>query len=580
MKNQFFIILFVIVRFSVNGQTYPVDTSAFHIVSAIGGKFLTVKNSNDEAGATLEIRDHPGSISEPTKVSQIWTLQEFGSKHSYFIKGRQGKVIDVKEGNTQNGATVHMWNFGGYSNHRWTLIDAGNNYFYIKNWATGKLLEVKGGINENGRQVWSYQKNNTASQKWRFVKVQENANDELLSGEPTNCEHGFSFIGTQDIELNSARIYYCPQKKDEWESITKQQFGMSAKNRTNHYIGWSAADKDGIPCVGKNWYPLADMKKVHCGKLCEIGYFDAVEETSTGKSWFADRHEKDFNLHVPPFSPFMYQIDKSIINYNTQIEFCNFNCKQNWASCGSSLAMEGEITPDDEFLANPNNPWLGIKNLNADSSSLFLNQNFGMYGPWLREWVHCNHPEIHPAEMIWSETIFPNIKYLGLFQDDSDRFGNYTDYPDYNDANNAYQISRTSTNLARREEMKRKVHPWVSTPLSGQFYICIEIDPTSAKKTTYTIDVQKSREVVTKSQSSKIPAREYTGKTRSIKNNGVEIFRVTELQDDENDVAVRFDLFKEKNSNKILGYMVISAAVSRDLNGKEGYMMIRLDRNN
>jgi hypothetical protein len=370
MKKQLSIILVVLLRLSANGQNYPIDTSAYHIVSAIGGKFLTVKNGSDEAGATLEIRDHIGAISEPTSASQIWTLQEFGSRHSYFIKGRQGKVIDVKDGNTQNGASVQMWNFGGYSNHRWTLVDAGNNYFYVKNWTTGKLLEVKGGVNENGRQVWSYQKNNTASQKWRFVKVEESANDELLSGEPTNCDHGYSFTGTQDIEINTASIYYCPQKQDEWAAIMKQQFGMSAKNRINHYIGWSAADKDGIPFYDRNWFPIADMKKVHCGKLCEIGYFDAVEETSTPKSWFADRDEKDFNLHVLPFSPFKYQIDKTIIDYDTKIEFvANANCKQNWATCnnGSELAMEGEITPDDEFLADPNNPWLGVKNSNGTS---------------------------------------------------------------------------------------------------------------------------------------------------------------------------------------------------------------------
>ena len=574
-----FIILLVILGFSVNAQNYPVDTSAFHIVSAIGGKFLTVKNSSDEAGATLEIRDHPGSISEPTMVNQIWTLQEFGSKHSYFIKGRQGKVIDVKDGNTENGATIQMWNFGGYTNHRWKLVDAGNNYFYIVNWKTGKVLSVRGGVNENGNQVWSYLKNNTPAQKWRFTKVEENANDELLSGEPTNCEHGFNFIGNTDIEVTSARIYYCPQKQDEWESIMKQQFGISAKNRINHYIGWSAADKDGIPGVRRNWFPLADMKKVHCGKLCQIGYFDAVDETSWPKSWAADRDEKDFNLHVLPSSPFMYQIEKSIIDYDTQIEFLNINCKQNWVTCGTTLAMEGEITPDDEFLADPNNPWLGVKN-SEGTSSLFLNQNFGMYGPWLKERIHCNHPEIHPAEMIWSETIFPNVKYLSLFQDDSDRFGYYTDYPDYQDIWNEAQRIPTPANLAKLEEVKRQTHPWALPPLSGQFYICIEIDPTSTTKTSYTIDVQKSREVVTASEASKIQPREYEGKTRVIKNNGVEVFKVTELQPNGNDIAIRFDLFKEKNTSKILGYMVISAAVSRDIDGKEGYMIIRLDRNN
>jgi hypothetical protein len=202
------------------------------------------------------------------------------------------------------------------------------------------------------------------------------------------------------------------------------------------------------------------------------------------------------------------------------------------------------------------------------------------YGTWLKERIHCNHPEIHPAEMIWSETIFPNVKYLGLFQDDSDRFGDYSDYPDYSSALYQYNQFPSPTTKAKLEEAKRKVHPWAATPLSGQFYVCLEIDPNSSVKTNYTIDVQTSREVVTQNEESTIPVSEYKGKTRAIRSNGVEIFKVTELQNNESDIAVRFDLFKEKNSNKILGYMVISAAVSRNLDGKEGYMIIRLDKSN
>ena len=556
--------------YDVFSQNYPCDTAAYYIISAIGNKYLTVKDANVEAGARLEIRSFTGNDATHPYPNQVWTLQEFGNKHHYFIKSRQGKVIDLKDGRTENRADVQMWGFGGYANHRWQLTDAGGGFFYITNWTSGKVLEVSGGVNENGRPVWSYQKNNTSAQKWKFVKTTETLTDELLTGEPTVCENKYSFAGTQDIELNTAEIKYCPQKEDEWESVVKQQLGISAKNRTNHYIGWSAAGVDGALGVlaGRNWYPIADMKKVHIGKLCEIGYFNAKEETDIleGK-WFADDQEKDFNLHVLPSSAFSYQIEKSIVRYNPNLKFggvLSIDCIDNWVKCESTLAMEGEITADDEFIANPNNPWLGIKNLTG-TSSLFLNQNIGMYGPWVNEEVHCNHPEIHPVEMLWSETVFPNVKYLCLFQDDSDRFGYYSNFPDYEDASD-------------KVEAMKKVHPWAATPLSGQFFIAFELNLIKKQKINYTIDVQASREVVTTIAEAQIPAKEYQGKTRVIKNNGVEVFRVTEQQENPNDVGIRFELFKNKEGNKILGYMVISAAVSRNLDGKEGYMVIRLDK--
>lgn len=561
--------------FSANAQNYPVDTSSYHIVSAIGNKYLTVKGGSDEKGALLEIRSLIGGNINNPAANQIWSLQEFGNQHHYFIRSRLGWVIDLKDGNEDNGATIHMWGMGGYANHRWQITDAGGGYFFIKNWKSGKVLDVKGGVNENGTPVWSYQQNNSNSQKWRFVKIRGRDDDELISGEPTYCPYKYSFAGRDDIELTTSNIRYCPQKQQEWETIVNQQFGISAKNRTNHYIGWSAAGVPGALGVlaERNWQPIADMKKVHIGKLCKVGYFDAKQQTSVleGK-WFAHDQEKDFGIHVLPSSSFSYQIEKSIVRFNPNLKFggrLEIDCRDNWDNCGTHKDMEGEITPDDEFIANPNNPWFGIRN-QSGTSSLFLNQNVGMYGPWVNELVHCNHPEIHPMEMFWSQTVFPNVHYLCLFQDDSDRFGYYSNFPDYDDS--------LSFHGGDVQKAMKNIHPWAATPLSGQFFIAFEIDPVKKEKTEYIIDVQASREVVTTTPQSKIPSAEYAGKTRVIKNNGVEVLKITETQTNGDDIAIRFELFKNKEGNKILGYAIISAAVSRNLDGKEGYMVIRLDK--
>ncbi len=559
---------------------YPNINNSYHIVSAVGNKFLTVKDANTENGALLEIRDFIGSNVMQPEANQVWTVQEFGNEHDFFIKSRQGRVMDLKDNNVANGTPIQLWGLVANFNQRWKLISAGDGYFYISNWKSGKVLDVSGGVDQNGTKVQNYQRNNSISQKWKFVKITGPNNSALLTGEPTYCEKKYDFL-EWELELNTAGIGYCPQKQEEWESVMTQQLGISAKNRTNHYIGWSAAEKPGFligDVAGRNWYPIADVKKVHVGKLCEIGYFDAVAETTFPISLTVDRQEKDFNLHVYPSPPFSYQIENSIIRFDPSIEFAGFfDCIDNQVKCGNTRVMEGEITPDDAFISNSSNPWLGNKNYNG-TSTLFLNQNIGIYGPWINEEVHCNHPEIHPVEMLWSETSDPNVKYLCLFQDDSDRFGYYSNYPDYTDAETMYNKIPIPKYKKEFEAAKAKVHPWAASPISGQFFVAFQIDPSSSAKINYTISVETSREVATSLAASKIPSVEYMSKTRVIKKSGVELFKVTELQANENDIAIRFELFKKKNSEIILGYMVISAAVSRDLDGKEGYMILKLTK--
>lgn len=559
---------------------YPNINNSYHIVSAVGNKFLTVKDANTDDGALLEIRDFIGTDVNRPAANQVWTVQEFGNQHNYFIKSRQGRVMDLKNGVVTDGNPIQLWGMSGNINQMWQLFDAGDGYFYISNWKSGKVLDVSGGVDQNGTKVQNYSKNSSVSQKWKFVKITGPDNGALLTGEPTFCGKQYEFL-EWELDLSRADIGYCPQKQDEWESIVLTQLGISAKSRTNHYIGWSAAEKPGFligDVAGRNWYPIADVKKVHVGKLCEVGYFDAVAETRTGISWTVDREEKDFNLHVLPDPYFSYQIEKSIIRFDPTIEFAGFyDCIDNWVKCGNVLAMEGEITPDDAFIANSTNPWLGNKNYTGTSTH-FLNQKIGMYGPWINEEVHCNHPEIHPVEMLWSETSDPNVKYLCLFQDDSDRFGYYANYPDYTDAETIYKMLPFGKYKRNFEAAKAKVHPWAASPTSGQFFVAFQIDPSSSSKINYTISVETSREVVTSLAPSKIPSVEYMGKTRVIKKSGVELFKVTELQSNENDIGIRFELFKKKNSEIILGYMVVSAAVSNNLDGKEGYMVIKLTK--
>lgn len=82
-----------------------------------------------------------------------------------------------------------------------------------------------------------------------------------------------------------------------------------------------------------------------------------------------------------------------------------------------------------------------------------------MYGPWIYDVGHCDHPEIHPAEQIWwTDTAF------------TDYAGNVKVY-------NLNVIADSSKRFWWRSQMdgSNKMHPWGAPPITGVFAIAFEL---------------------------------------------------------------------------------------------------------
>ena len=55
------------------------------------------------------------------KASQAVILEnEF-----YIIKAPNGKVLEVKNFNTENGAAIQLWSYAGHPWQQWQFVDAG-----------------------------------------------------------------------------------------------------------------------------------------------------------------------------------------------------------------------------------------------------------------------------------------------------------------------------------------------------------------------------------------------------------------------------------------------------------------------
>ena len=63
------------------------------------------------------------------KASQAVILEnEF-----YIIKAPNGKVLEVKNFNTENGAAIQLWSYAGHPWQQWQFVDAGEGRWRICN---------------------------------------------------------------------------------------------------------------------------------------------------------------------------------------------------------------------------------------------------------------------------------------------------------------------------------------------------------------------------------------------------------------------------------------------------------------
>ena len=98
------------------------------------------------------------------KASQAVILEnEF-----YIIKAPNGKVLEVKNFNTENGAAIQLWSYAGHPWQQWQFVDAGEGRWRIRNRFTGKFIDLAlGGVVEG---TWLHQWGRTSglSQCWEL----------------------------------------------------------------------------------------------------------------------------------------------------------------------------------------------------------------------------------------------------------------------------------------------------------------------------------------------------------------------------------------------------------------------------
>ena len=84
-----------------------------------------------------------------------------------------GKVADISNGSSANGANAQLYVSNGTSAQQWTVSYDSSGFATLQN-SSGKALDVENARATNGANIWQYTPNNTAAQKWVFLRNGDN----------------------------------------------------------------------------------------------------------------------------------------------------------------------------------------------------------------------------------------------------------------------------------------------------------------------------------------------------------------------------------------------------------------------
>ena len=149
--------------FNDKTSSIKVEKAQYTIVNRHSGKVLDISNSNTNNGANVQQWDSNGTNAQKWYITQ-------NSDYSFTITSvLNGKSLDVESWSTNNCANVQMWDCGnGQANQQWWITDLGNGYSSIINKHSNKSLDVSDWSTASGANVQQYDYNQQENQQWSF----------------------------------------------------------------------------------------------------------------------------------------------------------------------------------------------------------------------------------------------------------------------------------------------------------------------------------------------------------------------------------------------------------------------------
>ena len=144
---------------------YP---GVFRLIAKHSGKVADVQNGDTANGANV----WQWPVNESN--AQRWQVSHVAEGYYSFKNLLSGKFLGVQDAGTTNGTNVRQWEWTGTCAQLWKITHMGQGFHKIANKCSGKLLDVAGGpaaTNDGANiQIWDSIGTN-ANQQWRIETV-------------------------------------------------------------------------------------------------------------------------------------------------------------------------------------------------------------------------------------------------------------------------------------------------------------------------------------------------------------------------------------------------------------------------
>ncbi len=155
------------VTFKWSGTQASGGSTYYEIVNHNSGKVLDVTNASTSNGAMIQQWDYVGG------ANQQWQVVDVGGGYDEIVNRNSGLVLDVTNASTSNGAVIQQWAFtgGGGANQKWQVVGVGGGYDEIVNQNSGKVLDVTNVSTSNGAVIQQWDYVGGGNQQWQLVPV-------------------------------------------------------------------------------------------------------------------------------------------------------------------------------------------------------------------------------------------------------------------------------------------------------------------------------------------------------------------------------------------------------------------------
>ncbi|MFE2710040.1 glycosyl hydrolase family 95 catalytic domain-containing protein [Streptomyces mirabilis] len=121
------------------------------------------------------------------------------------VNRRSGKVLDIKDGSTADGATAIVWAWSGGINQQWRFQPNHDGSFRLVSVKSGKVLESPGGSTTKGQVLDQWTDNSATHQWWKVVPTSGGYCRlvNVKSGLCADAENGATADGTRIIQWST-----------------------------------------------------------------------------------------------------------------------------------------------------------------------------------------------------------------------------------------------------------------------------------------------------------------------------------------------------------------------------------------